>query len=110
MTFTFFIDKYTTSYIQVLISYCLFFWSFFNHKSYLSSWIEKINWKPISKYMLAIFMTHWFICQLQTKLNMWSDYQLNTRIILCLICSTFLGIIAFHVISLGRIIKKYINF
>lgn len=107
--YVFFIDKYTAPYIQILICYCFFFWSFFNHKSYLSDWLEKINWKPISKYMLPIFMTHWFFCELQTKLNLWNDYQATTRIVLCLICSTFFGFISFHTITLGNSLKNLLK-
>lgn len=106
LALAFFTDIYSISYIMVLISFCILFWLFFNHKSYLSAWLEKINWRPVSKYMLAIFMTHWFICQLQGQFNLWVEYQKSTRIVLCLICSTVLGFFAYHIVNLGYLISR----
>lgn len=85
----------------IVILFIFLFLSFIQQKGYISTQLEKINWSPLAKYMLPIFMTHWVITMLRQSGRLWSSYSTPTQILLCFICATLFGIISYHVIHWG---------
>lgn len=97
----FFVKRYELPIYLVVILFVSLLWSFIHQKGYLSAQLEKINWSPFAKYMLPIFMTHWVFTMLQQSGRLWNDYTVSLQICFALICSTLLGVAAYHVIRWG---------
>jgi len=109
MILAFFTDEYSMPYVTVLISYLILFWSAINCKSYLFAKLEKIKWHRFAKYNIAIYMTHWSICQFQSRLGLWDEYTIFEKIILTLVSSIILGVISYWTIRFGQYFSKKLH-